>query len=72
MTISKLTSGPPTIGLELPLDNDWTQKSQRQQLIRKMDRVGQITRAFFSLVEAQPVLTALSVLSCPNKKNPLK
>jgi luciferase-type oxidoreductase len=35
MTISKLTSGPLTVGLELPLDNDWTQEGQRQRMLDK-------------------------------------
>ncbi|RKR78893.1 TIGR03571 family LLM class oxidoreductase [Marinobacter nauticus] len=35
MTLSKLTAGPLTIGLELPLDNDWTQDGQRQRMLDK-------------------------------------
>lgn len=33
MPLSKLTSGQLTIGLELPLDNDWAQDGQRQRMI---------------------------------------
>ncbi|SFC10464.1 luciferase-type oxidoreductase, BA3436 family [Microbulbifer thermotolerans] len=35
MNLSKLTSGPLTIGVELPLDNDWTSDGQRQRLLDK-------------------------------------
>ena len=35
MNLSTLTSGAITIGLELPLDNDWAQNGQRQRMIDK-------------------------------------
>lgn len=35
MDLSRLTSGPLTLGLELPLDNDWTQAGQRQRMLDK-------------------------------------